>query len=101
MESIFESSPSSILPHLVVHDSVDEDGDAVLGEDLLRGDLVGGRPHVDLLVDVDAWDDEEDTRTSGASCKKSSESKDDCSLILLITRQLEHLSSQFEAPGPP
>ena len=67
MESIFESSPSSILPHLVVHDGVDKDGDAVLGKDLLRGDLVGGRPHVDLLVDVDAGDDEEHTRSSGAS----------------------------------
>ena len=47
--------------HLVVHDGVDEDGDAVLGEDLLWGDLIGGRPHVDLLVDVDAGDDEEHT----------------------------------------
>ena len=41
MESIFECSPSFILPHLVVHDGVDEDGDAVLGEDLLWWDLVG------------------------------------------------------------
>ena len=54
-------------PHLVVHDGVDKDGDAVLGENLLRGDLVGGGPHVDLLVDVDAGDDEEDTRTSSSS----------------------------------
>ena len=53
-------APSFILPHLVVHDGVDKDGDTVLGEDLLRGDLVGGGPHVDLLVDVDAGDDEED-----------------------------------------
>ena len=55
-----------MLSHLVVHDGVDKDGDAVLGEDLLRRDLVGGRPHVDLLVDVDAGDDEEHTRTTGA-----------------------------------
>ena len=56
-----------MFPHLIVHDGVDKDGDAVLGEDFLRGDLVGGRPHVDLLVDVDAGDDEEHTGTSGAS----------------------------------
>ena len=56
-----------MLPHLVVHDGVDKDGDTVLGEDLLRWDLVGGRPHVNLLVDVDAGDDEEHTGTSGAS----------------------------------
>ena len=53
--------------HLVVHDGVDKDGDAVLGENLLRGDLVGGGSHVDLLVDVDAGDDEEDTGTSSSS----------------------------------
>ena len=53
--------------HLVVHDGVDEDGDAVLGEDLLWRDLVGGRPHVDLLVDVHAGDDEEHPGTSGSS----------------------------------
>ena len=58
-------SPCSV-GDLVVHDGVDKDGDAVLGEDFLRGDLVGGRPHVDLLVDVDAGDDEEHTRTTGA-----------------------------------
>ena len=56
-----------MFPHLIVHDGVDKDGDAVLGEDFLRGDLVGGRPHVDLLVDVDAGDDEEHARASGAS----------------------------------
>ena len=83
-----------MLPHLVVHDGVDEDSDAVLGEDFLRGDLVGGRPHVDLLVDVDAGDDEEDTGTSGASCKKSSESKDHCSLILLMIRCWQRQVSQ-------
>ena len=56
-----------MLPYLVVHDGVDKDGDAVLGEDFLRGDLVGGRPHVDLLVDVHTGDDEEHPRTSGSS----------------------------------
>ena len=58
---------STHQPHLVVHDGVDKDSDAVLGENLLRGDLVGGGPHVDLLVDVDAGDDEEDTGTSSSS----------------------------------
>ena len=53
--------------YLVVHDGVDEDGDAVLSEDLLWRDLVGGRPHVDLLVDVHTGDDEEHPGTSGAS----------------------------------
>ena len=80
---------STHQPHLVVHDGVDKDGDAVLGENLLRGDLVGGGPHVDLLVDVDAGDDEEDTRTSSSSSKESSESKDYSTLILLITRGWE------------
>ena len=28
---------------------------------LLWGDLIGGSPHVNLLVHIDAWDDEEDT----------------------------------------
>ena len=78
---------STHQPHLVVHDGVDKDGDAVLGENLLRGDLVGGGPHVDLLVDVDAGNDEEDTRTSSSSSKESPESKDYSTLILLITRR--------------
>ena len=84
-------------PHLVVHDGVDKDGDAVLGENLLRGDLVGGGPHVDLLVDVDAGDDEEDTRTSSSSSKESPESKDYSTLILLITRgwELENIKNIF------
>ena len=28
---------------------------------LLRWDLIGGRSHVNLLIDINAWDDEEDT----------------------------------------
>ena len=69
--------------HLIVHDGVDEDSDAVLGEDLLWRDLVGGRPHVDLLVNVHAGDDEEHPGTSGSSSKKPSKSEDHCSFIFL------------------
>ena len=28
---------------------------------LLWGDLIGGSPHVNLLVHINTWDDEEDT----------------------------------------
>ena len=68
--------------HLIVHDGVDEDSDAVLGQDLqeeerlgsscntgwiyenlLRGHIIGLGPHVDLLIVVDAGDYEEHTRT--------------------------------------
>ena len=68
--------------HLVVHDGVDKDGDAVLGQDLqvymqefinflwldghpdlLRWDIIGLGSHVNLLIVVDAGDDEEDART--------------------------------------
>ena len=34
----------------------------IIGEAyLLWGDLIGGSPHVNLLVHIDTWDDEEDT----------------------------------------
>ena len=74
--------PSGVC-HLVVHDGVDEDGDAVLGEDLLWRDLVGWSPHVDLLVDVDAGDDEEHPGTSGSSWQETTKAEDDSSLVFL------------------
>ena len=70
-------------PHLVVHDGIDKDGDAVLGENLLRGDLVGGGPHVDLLVHVEAGDDEEHARAPRPARHQPAQPKDDRSLILL------------------
>ena len=80
--------------HLVVHDGVDEDSDAVLGEDLLGRDLVGGGPHVDLDVDVHAGDHEEDAGPRGAARQEAAEAEDDGSLVLL-----HHLDREQEAEG--
>ena len=69
--------------HLVVHDGVDEDSDAVLGEDLLGRDLVGGGPQVDLDVGVHAGDREEDPRAPRPARHQPAQPEDDCSFILL------------------
>ena len=50
---------------------------------LLRRDIVGDRPHVDLLVDVEAGDDEEDPGPPGAARHQATQPEDDCSLVLL------------------
>ena len=50
---------------------------------LLGRDLVCLTPHVDLLVDVDAWNDEEDSWTTGSPRKKSTQAKYNCSFIFL------------------
>ena len=47
-------------------------------------DLVGHGPHVDLLEDVDAGDDEEDARTSSSSCQEATKPEDHSSLVFLI-----------------
>merc|ERR1719209_1617859 len=76
------SSPSRV-PHLVVHDGVDKHCHAVLGQDLLRRDLIGHGPHVNLLKDVNARDDEEDARTSSSSCEEPTKPEDHCPFVFL------------------
>ena len=51
---------------------------------LLRRDLVGHRPHVNLLKDVDARDDKEDARTSSSPREKSTKTEDHRPFIFLI-----------------
>ena len=50
---------------------------------LLRRNIVGCRPHVDLLVNIQAGDDEEDPGTPGTALDQSAQSEDDGSLVLL------------------
>ena len=50
---------------------------------LLRRNVVGGSSHVDLLVNIKAGDDEENSRTSGTALYQSPQSEDHGSLILL------------------
>ena len=51
---------------------------------LLRGHVEGLGPHVNLLEDVDARDDEEDARTSSSSCQEATKPEDHSSLVFLI-----------------
>jgi len=46
-------------------------------------DIKGNSPEVCFRVCVDAGDDKEDSRSSSSSCNETSESEDDCPLILL------------------
>lgn len=50
---------------------------------LLGWDVESQRPHVNLLVGVYAWHDEKDARTSSTAAEKSTQSKDDNSLVFL------------------
>ena len=40
--------------------------------------------HINDFVDINTWDDEEDSRTSGSSGQDSAKTKDDSFLILLF-----------------
>ena len=51
--------------------------------DLLRRHVEGERPHVDLLVGVDAGHDEEDARPAGSAAEEAAEAEDDDALVLL------------------
>ena len=77
--------------HLVVHDGVDKDSNAVLGQDLgtrsvcrlpcqhlLWRDVVGLGSQVNLLILVHARNDEEDPRTSGPAIQHPPKSGNDC-----------------------
>ena len=48
-------------------------------------------PHVHLLVGVDTREDEEDSRPPGSSYQKTTQSKDDGSLVLLAI--IKHLGN--------
>ena len=52
-------------------------------DDLLWRDIVCLSPHVNLLVDVDARNDEEDAGSPGSAGEKTTQPEDDCSLVLL------------------
>ena len=47
------------------------------------GDLIGCRPQVNLLVDIEAGDDEEDPGPPGSTLQEATQSEDDGSLVLL------------------
>ena len=51
--------------------------------DLLRWNLKSLTPHVDLLVNIHAWDDEEYSWPTGSSSQQTAQSEDDGSLVLL------------------
>ena len=52
-------------------------------DDLLWRDIVRLSPHVDLLIDVDARNDEEDAGPPGSTGEKTTQPEDDRSLVLL------------------
>ena len=54
------------------------------GSNLLRRDIVGLGAHVNLLVNVDAGDDEEDARSSGSAGEKATQAEDDSTFIFLL-----------------
>ena len=51
----------------------------------MRRDLIGHGPHVNLLEDVDARDDEEDARTSSSSCEEPTKPEDHCPFVFLVS----------------
>ena len=61
---------------------------------LLRRNIVGCRSHVDLLVNIQAGDDEEDPGTPGSALDQSAQSEDDGSLVLL-----DHFDGEEEGEG--
>ena len=70
--------------YLIVHDGVDEDGDAVLGEDLLRWDLERLAPHVNLFIDIHARNDKKDAGSARPAGEEAAQPEDDCPLVLLV-----------------
>ena len=69
---------------LVVDDGVDGDGDGVLGENLLRGDVEGDGPEVGDGDLVHAGDDEEEAGADGAAATDAAEAEEDSALVLLM-----------------
>ena len=50
---------------------------------LLRRDVIGLCPHVDLLIDVHTGYDEEDAWSAGAAGEQAAQAEDDGALVLL------------------
>ena len=50
---------------------------------LLRWNIIGLCPHVNLLIVINARDDEEDTRAPGSTLQQATQSEDDGSLVFL------------------
>ena len=63
--------------------SVLEKSDLFYFSYLLRGHVERQRPHVHLLIGVDARDDEEDPGTAGTARQETAETEDDYALVLL------------------
>ena len=61
---------------------------------LLWRHVEGERPHVDLLVGVDAGHDEEDAGAAGAAAEEAAQAEDDDALVLL-----HHLDGEAERGG--
>ncbi len=68
---------------LVVDDCVDGDGDAVLGEDLLRRHVEGHGAQVDDGDGVDAGDDEEQAGADRALLAHAAQAEDHRALVFL------------------
>ena len=74
------------IPSLVLISKESEQRDLYVNvskSHLLWGNLIGSCSHVNLLINIKARDDKEDSRTAGSSCNQSSKSEDDSSLIFL------------------
>ena len=72
---------------------------------LLRRDVIGLCPHVDLLIDVHTGYDEEDAWPAGAAGEEAAQAEDDGALVLLQERpghrgaHLHHLHRQAQGEG--
>ena len=62
----------------------------VVSTHLLGRDLVGGGPHVDLLVRVHAGDDEEHARAPGAARQQPSESEPDIIMEAILDNVFQY-----------
>ena len=65
-------------------------------KNLLRRNIISGGPHVNLLKDVKARDDEEDPRPLGSPPEEPAQSEDDGPLVLLVSfgqHDLVHFNS--------
>ena len=60
-------------------------------------DFIGAGPHVNLLVDVHAGQDEEDARPPGPACQQESQPEDHSSLVFLADRQTQLSQSGVDA----
>ena len=66
---------------------------------LLWRTLIRCRPHINLLVDVDAGNDEEDPGAPGPPCEEPAQPEDDSPLVLLAGAVI--IREVGSSPGPP